>query len=126
MPTYAYRCPSCGHEFDEFQKMSDPPRARCPACDAWGERVITGGGGFLLKGGGFYATDYRSESYKKAAKSESPGGEAAAGAEAKPEKAVSGDPGGAGKAKDSGASTKAGGDAAPAEGKAEKKRVKED
>jgi putative FmdB family regulatory protein len=71
MPTYAYRC-SRGHEFEEFQKMTDPPGATCPVCGEPAQRVITGGGGFLLKGQGFYATDYRSESYKKAAKAESP------------------------------------------------------
>lgn len=73
MPTYVYRCTKCGHEFDKLQKISDPRRARCPVCRSAAERVITGGSGFLLKGGGFYATDYRSESYKKAAKSEAAG-----------------------------------------------------
>lgn len=74
MPTYAYSCPKCGHAFERFQKITDPLRARCPQCRAAAKRVITGGGGFLLKGSGFYATDYRSESYKKAAREESPEG----------------------------------------------------
>lgn len=73
MPTYAYRCPE-GHEFDEFQKMSDPPVANCPVCGAPGERLISGGAGLLFKGEGFYITDYRSESYRKAAKAESGSG----------------------------------------------------
>ena len=80
MPTYAYRCPSCDNEFDEFQKMTDPPHARCPRCGESAQRVITGGAGFLLKGGGFYGTDYRSEGYKKAAKAESGVGEAGSAA----------------------------------------------
>ena len=93
MPNYAYRCSSCGHTFDKVQKFSEPPRARCPRCRGRAERVITGGGGFLLKGEGFHATDYRSESYKKAAKSE---GSAAAASEPKPEKeAASGSAAGA-------------------------------
>jgi putative FmdB family regulatory protein len=76
MPTYAYRCRRCGREFEKLQKITDPPRARCPFCKGSAERRITGGGGFLLKGGGFHATDYRSESYRQAAKQES--GEGAA------------------------------------------------
>ncbi|MFN2432208.1 MAG: FmdB family zinc ribbon protein [Gemmatimonadota bacterium] len=85
MPTYAYRCPVCGHEFDLWQRISDPAGAACPACGSPAERVITGGGGLLFKGGGFYLTDYRSESYKKAAKSdtgpspEAPGGKVVEG-----------------------------------------------
>ena len=51
--------------------MTDPPRARCPKCKGASERLISGGAGLLFKGGGFYITDYRSESYKKAAKAES-------------------------------------------------------
>jgi putative FmdB family regulatory protein len=69
MPTYEYRCPE-GHEFEVFQKMSDDPRATCPECGAQAERMLSAGAGFLFKGEGFYITDYRSESYKKAAKAE--------------------------------------------------------
>lgn len=66
MPTYEYRCPK-GHEFEEFQRMSDPPVAACPECGAEAERLLSGGAGLLFKGSGFYITDYRSDSYKKAA-----------------------------------------------------------
>jgi putative FmdB family regulatory protein len=69
MPTYEYRCPE-GHHFELFQKMSDEPRAHCPECGAEGERLLSGGAGFLFKGEGFYATDYRSNSYKKEASRE--------------------------------------------------------
>jgi putative FmdB family regulatory protein len=72
MPTYEYRCPK-GHTFDVFQKMSDPPVAKCPTCGKPGERMIVPGAGFLFKGEGFYITDYRSDDYKKAkAAGESP------------------------------------------------------
>ncbi len=64
--------------------MTDPPRARCPECRGAAERLISGGTGLLFKGGGFYITDYRSESYKRAAKAES--GDAGAKPETKPEK----------------------------------------
>lgn len=67
MPTYWYRCQTCNHEFEEFQKMSDPPLRECPKCGGVVMRIITGGAGLLFKGSGFYITDYRSESYKKAA-----------------------------------------------------------
>ena len=66
MPTYEYRCPK-GHEFEKFQRMSEPPVAECPECGKPAERVLSGGAGLLFKGQGFYITDYRSESYKKAA-----------------------------------------------------------
>jgi putative FmdB family regulatory protein len=69
MPTYEYRCPN-GHTFDLFQKMSDEPAADCPECGAAAERMLSAGAGLLFKGEGFYITDYRSDSYKKAASSE--------------------------------------------------------
>jgi len=69
MPTYEYRCPS-GHEFEVFQRMSDAPVAECPECGEEAERVLSGGAGVLFKGEGFYATDYRSEEYRKKASAE--------------------------------------------------------
>jgi putative FmdB family regulatory protein len=70
MPTYEYRCPE-GHQFELFQKMSDEPTAACPTCGAAGERILSGGAGFLFKGDGFYITDHRSDGYKKEASKES-------------------------------------------------------
>lgn len=67
MPTYHYRCDDCAHEFEEFQPISEPPIEVCPACGFRTRRVISGGAGLLFKGNGFYITDYRSDSYKKAA-----------------------------------------------------------
>lgn len=70
MPTYDYRCNACGHTFELFQSMKDAPKRKCPECDKNAlERLIGLGGGVIFKGGGFYETDYRSESYKKAAAS---------------------------------------------------------
>lgn len=69
MPTYEYECPN-GHHFELFQRMSDEPRASCPECGAESRRLLSGGAGFLFKGEGFYTTDYRSESYKRAASKE--------------------------------------------------------
>lgn len=72
MPTYDYRCGNCRHEFELFQSMSDSPKRKCPECGKNTlERLIGTGAAVLFKGSGFYQTDYRSESYRKAAKSES-------------------------------------------------------
>ena len=74
MPTYEYRCRTCAHEFEEFQSIADPALTKCPKCGGLIERLISGGGGLLFKGSGFYITDYRSEGYKKAARADSASG----------------------------------------------------
>jgi putative FmdB family regulatory protein len=75
MPTYDYRCKACNHEFELFQSMSDPVKKKGPACGKSAlERLIGTGAALVFKGSGFYQTDYRSESYKQAAKAESGGG----------------------------------------------------
>lgn len=84
MPTYEYVCRACEHEFEVFQSMTDAPRRTCPACGKRAlERKIGTGAAVLFKGSGFYQTDYRSESYKKAAEAESkPAGESKSEAKA--------------------------------------------
>lgn len=77
MPTYEYRCPACGTDFEKFQKMSDPPVAECPSCGAEAERRLSAGAGLLFKGSGFYITDYRGEGYRKAAEADKGGGSSA-------------------------------------------------
>jgi putative FmdB family regulatory protein len=57
MPTYAYQCPKCGHEFHKFHKMH-ARRPKCPECGTTADRKITGGAGLVFKGSGFYVTDY--------------------------------------------------------------------
>jgi putative FmdB family regulatory protein len=59
MPTYEYECTKCQHHFDEFQKITDKPLTKCPACGGKLRRLISGGSGLIFKGSGFYATDYR-------------------------------------------------------------------
>ena len=72
MPTYEYQCSKCGHEFETFQSMTASVMKKCPACGKLSlKRLIGTGGAVLFKGSGFYATDYRSASYHKAAKAES-------------------------------------------------------
>ena len=66
MPTYDYRCNGCGHELEIFQSISESPKRKCPKCGKSKlERQIGAGAGVLFRGGGFYQTDYRSDSYKK-------------------------------------------------------------
>ena len=68
MPTYDYQCEACGHEFELFQQMSDSVKRKCPECSKLKlKRLIGTGAGVIFKGGGFYETVYRSDSYKKAA-----------------------------------------------------------
>ncbi len=69
MPTYDYACKACDHRFEHFQSISDGTLRRCPTCGRrMLERLIGPGAGFIFKGSGFYATDYRSADYKKRAK----------------------------------------------------------
>ncbi len=71
MPTYDYRCKSCEHEWELFQSIKADPVKKCPACGKpKAERVIGAGAGIIFKGSGFYQTDYRSDSYKKAAEAD--------------------------------------------------------
>jgi putative FmdB family regulatory protein len=71
MPTYEYVCDACHHTFDEFQSITAEPLKKCPQCGKKKLRRLPGtGAAILFKGSGFYQTDYRSESYKSAAKAE--------------------------------------------------------
>jgi putative FmdB family regulatory protein len=75
MPTYDYRCEACKHAFEQNQSITAAPLRKCPACGKSALRRLMGtGGGIIFKGSGFYQTDYRSESYKKAAQAEKSGG----------------------------------------------------
>ena len=75
MPTYEYRCPQCGNEFDKFGKMSDPPVTECPQCHAEAQRKISAGAGLVFKGSGFYITDYKKSSSQGGEGGSSSGGE---------------------------------------------------
>ena len=71
MPTYDYQCERCGHEFELFQSISETPKRKCPECGKNQLRRMFGtGAAVMFKGSGFYQTDYRSDSYKKAAKAD--------------------------------------------------------
>jgi len=79
MPTYEYECTKCKKTFEAFQSMKDDAYKTCPkekcCMKTWGKgkvkRLLGAGAGLIFKGSGFYITDYRSEGYKSAAKSDS-------------------------------------------------------
>ena len=73
MPTYDYVCDACGHEFEEFQSITEPVLRKCPECKKLKLRRLFGtGAAVVFKGSGFYQTDYRSESYKSGAEKDKP------------------------------------------------------
>ena len=69
MPIYTYRCENCGIQFEKHQSFSDQPLTRCPECSKNALRKVYLPVGIVFKGSGFYATDNRSPSGAKRAKS---------------------------------------------------------
>ena len=76
MPTYEYECTKCSRMFELFQPITARAKrymkTECEQCDnkAPVRRCIGAGSGVIFKGSGFYTTDYRSDSYNKAAKAD--------------------------------------------------------
>ena len=58
MPIYEYACAACGHQFEEWQKMSDKPIRTCPKCKAKKVEKLISQTSFKLKGGGWYSDLY--------------------------------------------------------------------
>jgi putative FmdB family regulatory protein len=85
MPTYEYQCPACG-VVEAVQSMRDPALTKCPQCHKRKvTRIISGGGGVIFRGDGFWETDYnRSKDYGSKKKAESGGEAPAAPAAGKP------------------------------------------
>lgn len=78
MPTYDYFCDACGNEFERFQRITEKPLKKCPKCGKLKARRMIGGGGFILKGGGWESDLYsgpsnRTKSDGKSKASESSG-----------------------------------------------------
>ena len=69
MPTYEYKCGKCGRVFEVRQRITDAPLQTCEACGGEVHRLLSSTP-FILKGGGWYVTDYPSDSRKKALESE--------------------------------------------------------
>ena len=82
MPIYEYKCLKCGTQLEVMQKMSDDLLSKCESCGGELKKLITNTS-FVLKGGGWYVTDYPSAERKKAMESGKP---APAAKDKKPEK----------------------------------------
>ncbi|MGB5351631.1 MAG: zinc ribbon domain-containing protein [Polyangiales bacterium] len=90
MPTYEYSCDNCGHAFERVQRITENPVRKCPKCGKLKARRMIGGGGFILKGGGWESDLYsgpsnRSAKASKSGDSSSSGGESSSAS--KPAKA---------------------------------------
>lgn len=57
MPIYEYECRKCGGTTEKIQGIGDPPLRKCPSCGGRLDKVMSPGA-FILKGTGWYATDY--------------------------------------------------------------------
>lgn len=68
MPIYEYKCPKCG-VFEAMQRITEAPIKKCPTCKSKVERQISRGS-FILKGSGWYATDYAKKSAPSTSDSE--------------------------------------------------------
>lgn len=71
MPTYDYSCDHCGHEFERQQRITEKPLKKCPRCGKLKARRMIGGGGFILKGGGWESDLYSGPSNRTASASKS-------------------------------------------------------
>ena len=93
MPTYGYRCSTCGHEFEIRQKITDQPLKACPECQGKLAKILYPVG-ISFKGSGFYSTDYKgsgngtagSSNERAAAADGSSASKAEAPSESKPDK----------------------------------------
>lgn len=69
MPTYEYECDACHRVFEVRQRITEAPLTTCDACGGPVHRLLSPAP-FILKGEGWYVTDYPSEARKKARDSE--------------------------------------------------------
>jgi putative FmdB family regulatory protein len=75
MPVYEYECGSCGGRFEAVRKFSDPDLSECALCKAANIRKVLSTPAFVLKGNGWYVTDYPTADRKKAHEAEKPANE---------------------------------------------------
>jgi len=65
MPIYEYQCAACGAHHETIQKMSEAPLRKCPQCGKLKLTRLISAPVFRLKGGGWYETDFKSDSEAK-------------------------------------------------------------
>jgi len=71
MPIYEYHCESCGSDFEVMQRITEPPVETCENCGAGPVHKLISQSTFILKGSGWYVTDYgRGKTHAKEAKKE--------------------------------------------------------
>lgn len=59
--TYDYICTACGHVWEADQRITEPALTECPSCRGQtAKRQVSGGSGFILRGGGWYSDLYSS------------------------------------------------------------------
>jgi putative FmdB family regulatory protein len=93
MPIYEYRCPDCGHQFEEWQKMSEPPVTQCPECSKDNVSKLLSAPAFHLKGSGWYSDHYGLKSGDGASDSPSSGSPSPAAKASEPASASSSESG---------------------------------
>ena len=93
MPVYEYRCGKCGHEFEELQRITEDPIRKCPQCGKPAVERLISKTSFVLKGSGWYATDYGRKSSPEPSPASTPaksnGGNGSSGGTDKPAPAPS-------------------------------------
>jgi len=67
MPIYEYKCEKCGEEHEVMQKMTEKPLTVCQSCGGRLKKMISNTS-FVLKGSGWYVTDYADKNRKNSAK----------------------------------------------------------
>ncbi len=73
MPIYEYRCKQCGHQDSDIDSIHAPRVKKCPQCGKRSFSRLISAAAFHLKGGGWYATDFKNKG-KKADKEDKAGG----------------------------------------------------
>jgi putative FmdB family regulatory protein len=84
MPTYGYRCASCGHQFEIVQRISEEPLTACPKCQGKLSKMLYPVG-ISFKGSGFYTTDYKGADKGSAASSNGSKSNSEGSSDSKPE-----------------------------------------
>ena len=84
MPTYGYRCGSCGHEFEIRQRITDEPLITCPKCGGKLAKMLYPAG-IIFKGSGYYTTDYKGSGTGSAGSSNGVAPASEGSSESKPE-----------------------------------------
>ena len=64
MPIYEYKCAKCKRHHEIMQKITDKPLTICPSCGGNMRKMISSTS-FVLKGSGWYATDYANKGKKE-------------------------------------------------------------